>query len=139
MAVIMGKQGYVWTDVAASATSAAISINAWSIDAAADAIDVTVFGTGTAITAKSFDYGLKSATGTISGDYDPDCSHIDNIINMMADGTLYNIWLQLHAAASHYFTCGALVTGFTLSQAVADKTTFSMNVTVDGGLTWTNA
>jgi hypothetical protein len=139
MAVIMGKQGYIYTAVGSAATSAAVSCNAWSLDAAADAIDVTAFGTGTAIAVKSFDYGLKSATGSISGDFNDACSHIDNILNIMADGTLVNVDLALYATATHYYTCSALVTGATLGMAVADKVTFTINFTVDGTLTWTAA
>jgi len=134
MATVMGKEGYV--RVGSATTSAIISIDNWSLDLAADAIDVTAFGTGTAVAAKSFDYGLKGATGTISGNYDSTDGNIEVLVDMLADGTVGNMYLDLNASTTKRASCAAVITGVTLGQAVADKTTVSINFTVDGAVTW---
>jgi hypothetical protein len=134
MAIVAGKEGYI--KVGSVTTSAVISIDNWSLDMAADAIDVTAFGGGTAVAVKSFDYGLKSATGSLAGHYNSTDNNIEGFIDMLADGTAANVYIDLAANSGSIASISAVVTGITVGQAVADKTTVSINFTVDGGVTW---
>jgi hypothetical protein len=140
MAVNMGKKGFIFIAAATgvSASSAVVGIDNWTLDLTADAVETTAFGaTETALASRTFEPGLKSGTGSISGHYDDASVQQDWLMEIMSDTTVENVEMELYLNASQLFTIVACVTGVSLGGTVDGKTTFSMNYTLDGGTTLT--
>jgi len=140
MGVNMGKQGFIFIAAATgvSASSAVVGIDTWTLDLTGDAVETTAFGaTDTALATRTFEPGLKSGTGSISGHYDDASVQQDWLMEIMTDTTVENVEMELYLNASQLFTIVACVTGVSLGGTVDGKTTFSMNYTLDGGTTLT--
>ena len=140
MGVTMGKGGYILIPAAtgASATSAIANIDTWTLDMTVDAVETTAFGTSaTGVADRTFEPGLKSGTGSISGHYDDASVQTDWLMEIMADTTVENIAMAIYLNASQLFSFTACITGVSLGATMDGKTTFSANYTVDGAKTLT--
>lgn len=140
MGVTMGKVGYIYVaaGTGATATSAIANIDNWSFDMTADAVETTAFGTSAVGTAvRTFEPGLKGATGSISGNYDDASVQQDWLMEIMADTTIETVNMALYLNASQLFSFAVALTGVSLGATVDGKTTFTANYTVDGAVTLT--
>ena len=138
MADIMGREGYLYLAAAAgvSATSAIECIDTWSITPTLDAIDVTALGSAGNTVARSFDIGLKGATGNASGTMDGADVHASHLISIMCNSAATTVECKFYMDSSHYLSFTALITSASLGGNVADKTTFGFDLTVTGALTY---
>ncbi len=140
MGVTMGKGGYIFVAAAtaASATSAIANIDTWTLDMTVDAVETTAFGTSAVgVAARTFEPGLKGATGSLSGHYDDASVHTNWLMEIMADTTIENVNMDIYLNASQLFSFGVCLTGVSLGATMDGKTTFSANYTVDGAITLT--
>jgi len=137
MAAVLGNVGYIYVAAAtgASATSAIANIDSWNIDLAIEAIETTSFGTGTTVTARTYEPGIKGATGSMSGNYDAASGHQDWLLEVASDTTVENVEMELYINASHYFSLTATVTGVSIGDTVDGKATFTANFNADGAVT----
>lgn len=140
MGVNMGKKGFIFIAAATgvSASSAIVGIDTWTLDMTADAVETTAFGaTETALASRTFEPGLKSGTGSLSGHYDDASVQQDWVMEILADTTIENVEMELYLNATQLFTITACITGVSLGGTVDGKTTFAMNYTLDGGTVYT--
>lgn len=126
------------------AKTATLSINGTEIAAYLDEIDLamsadtpetTTFGA----TAKTYIAGLRDATLSLSGNYDPTASTgiVAVLEANMSAGTAQSMIYKPGGTASgqYSFTFSGLVTGYNVPASVQDKVTISGEVQVTGAVT----
>lgn len=138
MAILMGKEGYVYTAVASGTTATSIiaAIDNWTLDCGIDIIDVTAF-TGSTVTHKSGKPALKQASGAISGNFDASCAHAQYVLNLATDATAEAVIMNLFMNASTVFSASFNISRVSIGVPVADKITFSCDIISNGAVTWT--
>lgn len=139
MAVIMGREGWIYTarGSGSAATSVIANIDTWSLSLTADPIETTAFGTtATSVYTRSFVPGLKSGTGSLSGNFEGGV-HQDWLVNIMADTTVVTVDMVLYMNSSDYVSVTACITSVELGGSIDGKTTFSASYNTSGTVTKT--
>ena len=73
--------------------------------------------------------GMKSATGSCGGTVDGEEVEVSSLIAVLTLSEVASVNMVLYMSPSHRFSVGAIVTGFTITEAVADKVTFGFDFT----------
>jgi predicted secreted protein len=127
MAVIQGTSGYFWAGAAGSAASVGY-LNRWTVNLAADTIDVSVFGNRW----KDNISGSVGWTGSIAGFCDLTDTGQIAVETSLTAGTSIDCYFFLNGTNYRYGT--AYVTGVTTEDTHNGVVTFSADVTGDGEL-----
>ena len=132
MATIMGKSGYVYVPMGVASASAGTiipSIDTWSLAGTGDAIETTGFGTTVAVIFKSFEAGLKSLTGNVTGTMDGTDGATSVLMTTLFNSATTSVNCVLNMDANHHVSVTSIITGWTINSNVADKTTFGFDFT----------
>ena len=124
MANITGKGGCVKND-----TTVIVGIKEWSMDYVVDVFDDTEFA-DTAPTHKSIITGLKSATGTFSGNHTDGATGASGALTL---GTSYTLNLEVDGSDKYSMT--AYITGLHPSVTVDGEALITADFQSDGDVT----
>lgn len=137
MAIILGREGYLYMGKSSGGTAVAgiANVDNWSLTLNADPIETTAFASG-GITVRTFEGGLKSGSGSLSGSYDAGTHHT-YITQMLAQSAMTSVLAVLYLNASDYFSATLCITSVEVGSTIDGKTTFSMSYNTTGTVTKT--
>jgi hypothetical protein len=131
MAGRSGKQGTIsW------AGGNVAGFDNWALDIVNNMLDVTVFSTGTVQWTESTP-GLSSFTGTISGNFDPNSTGLDNLIVATITPATGTLILEADKTDGGKYTGTAYVSTLSNTVAIDGKSEVSFSVQGTGALTYT--
>ena len=138
MAAVTGNGGVLQTSPDNSTYSAIASLNGWSLEEAADAVEVTAMGT---TNHKEFLPGQYSWTGSAEAYWNDDDTSQESIETALigADSTFYVNLYPVGTSAGDYWTGQVIVTGVSVSGSQNSPIGFSFSFQGTGALTHTNA
>ena len=138
MAAVTGNGGVLQTSPDNSTYSAIASLNSWSLEEAADAVEVTAMGTDN---FKSFLPGQYSWTGSAEAYWNDDDTAQDAVETALtgADSTFYVKLYPIGTSSGDYYTGQIVVTGVSVSGSQNAPIGFSFSFQGAGALTHTNA
>lgn len=136
MGSIIGKSGYIIVGMGVAPTigNAVECIDNWSLNITTDAIETTGFGTTVSVVNKTFEAGLKSATGNASGTMDGTNAKLSTIIAVITASATTVVNLVLHMDSAHHFSVPSIITGWTVTAPVADKVTIGFDFTASNSI-----
>lgn len=132
MKQLMGSEGYIVVypiaDIPSNA-SMVECIDTWTLNIARDVIETTGFGTTTAVIYKSYEGGLKSATGSATGNYDKDSTSLSTLTSVFIASEVSVVNAVLYMNSGNHVSIACIVGGFVINENVTDKVTFSFDFT----------
>jgi len=135
MGNIMGNKGYInvaMQGAAPTAGNAIRCIDNWTMDFTEDVIETTSFGTATCVMFKSFEGGLKGATGSAAGGFDGEDTALSTFMSIMVMSVVSSVNMALYLNNQHWFSVTCVVSGFNVNDTIADKVAFGFAFTVSG-------
>ena len=138
MAASSGNGGVLQTSPDDSTYSAIASLQSWTLEQAADAIETSEMGTSL---TKSFIPGQTSFSGSAEALWNDDDTSMESIQTALSSGdtTFYVKLYPVGTSAGDYYSGQILITNFSISASLNAPIGFSFSFQGTGTLTLNNA